>query len=292
MIKGKRPVISKLSGGIGNQMFQYAAARALALRLDAPLILDISWFSTHEERPFALDKFSISGEVYHTPFADSKLLAGPISKLATPLIKTHFGVPAYKAGQFNFDPYILQIKDGVYLKGYWQSEKYFQQAAEKIRFDFKCKHPLTSPRQETANHIDTKKAISVHVRRGDYITSAKNDPNHTCSPEWYSVAMEKMALDLPEPVFFIFSDDPDWARKNLPSKWESHFVEPQNDRRDFEDMYLMSRCQRHIIANSSFSWWVAWLNASETKRVIAPTKWFADAQLDATDLIPESWHKI
>lgn len=292
MIHNQRPVISKLSGGIGNQMFQYAIGRTLALRMNAPLILDISWFSTHEERPFALDKLCISGDIYHTPFAESKLLAGPISKLATPLIRMRFGVPVYKVRQFNFDPHILEIKGGVYLKGYWQSEKYFEKESEKVRLDFRCKHPLTPARQRIANQIDGRTAISVHVRRGDYVSSNKNGANLTCSPQWYSMAMEKMALNVTDPTFFVFSDDPDWARANLPMKWEAHFIEPQHDRRDFEDMQLMSRCQHHIIANSSFSWWGAWLNASKTKRVIAPAVWFADPKINTADLVPEEWDLI
>jgi hypothetical protein len=293
MTKDKKPVVCRLSGGLGNQMFQYAAARALALRIGAPLILDLSWFSTYDERTFALDSLSISGELYHTPFANVKALARPISRLATPLIRLRFGVPVYKARQFQLDPHMMRLEDGVYLKGYWQSEKYFDQADAQIRADFQCVRPFTSDRQKVVDHIATKNAISVHVRRGDYVTSAKYNAVHgTCSPQWYQLAMEKMAQDVAEPAFFIFSDDPEWARANLPTQWEAHFVEPQNDKRDFEDMHLMSRCQHHIIANSSFSWWGAWLNGSKTKRVIAPAKWFATAQHDTTDLIPESWDKI
>lgn len=114
----------------------------------------------------------------------------------------------------------------------------------------------------------------------------------TCAPEWYDGAMAAMADGLEDPTFFVFSDDPAWARANLPSRWAMRFVEPQTDSRDFEDMHLMASCRHHITANSSFSWWGAWLDPRPDKRVIAPNRWFNGAGHDTRDLIPASWQKL
>ena len=147
---------------------------------------------------------------------------------------------------------------------------------------------MTGARRQTAALIArAATAVSVHVRRGDYVSDPAAQSFHgTCSPEWYAAVMKEMVARVEAPAFFIFSDDPQWARSNLPAYEGMHFIDPQSDRRDFEDMHLMSLCCHHIIANSSFSWWGAWLNPSPDKQVIAPARWFNQGHNDTQDLLP------
>jgi hypothetical protein len=179
------------------------------------------------------------------------------------------------------------------LAGYWQSERYFSDIGDVIRQDFTLVAPMVPRRLEIRRRIRDCNAVSVHVRRGDYASDPAISQSHgTCPPEWYHQTMTRMAGAIENPTFVVFSDDPAWARANLPPSRPMIFVDPGRDGRDAEDIRLMSDCRHHIIANSTFSWWGAWLNPRPDKKVIAPARWFNRAQHDTRDLIPPGWERV
>lgn len=285
-------VITKLQGGLGNQMFQYAVGRNLALKLNCPLILDLTWFNGQVERTYKLDSFSINCEKITNNNSNPSKVGEKFEKLKNKFRQKKMGRRFFLEKKFSFDPNYLKLTEPSYFEGYWQTEKYFKQFEEQIRKDFQLREVLTEGRQKTAELIKTKNSISVHIRRGDYVTNKSTNQHHgTCSANWYENMMERMTEYVTDPVFFVFSDDPDWSKSNLPSHWPTMFVEPNQDGCDEQDMALMSLCKNHIIANSSFSWWGAWLCKTENK-VIAPAHWFANESLDTSDIIPAQWEKL
>lgn len=286
-------IITRIVGGLGNQMFQYAAGRALSLANDDLLKLDLTEMSRYKLRPLQLDQFNIKGEVARENEVPARPRNSLFGRLSTAL-KNRNRIPQVIEAKPGFDPKILEINGSAHLSGYWQSEKYFARYADIIRDDFALRQPMSKERQKTLTLIQsTERAISVHVRRGDYVSNPTASAIHgTCEPAWYKMAMEEMASRYASPTFFVFSDDPDWARQNIEPVGHMVYVEPQTDGRDGEDMHLMAACHSHIIANSTFSWWGAWLNPRQEKQVIAPKLWFKSETHGNSDLVPEAWAKL
>jgi len=288
-------IISQVLGGLGNQMFQYAAGRSLSLKNKTPLALDVAGFEGYGlHQGFELDRV-FSAPITLASEADRRRVLGwrrsplvrrvlaqlPVSIAADP----RFAQEPY----FHFWPDLEGFGPDSYLAGYWQSEKYFADVAPQIRTDFSFRTPLGGKNAELAHVIGAAKAVSLHVRRGDYANDPKTKSTHgLCSLDYYRVAIDRVAAVVPKPVFFIFSDDIAWVRANLPMTFEHHFVEHNQGVASYNDMRLMSLCQHHVIANSSFSWWGAWLNPSTDKTVVAPQKWFAGAK-SVHDLFPAKW---
>jgi len=290
---GNMVIITRIVGGLGNQMFQYAVGRALSIEKNQTLKLDLTEMDRYKLRSFQLDQFGI-----HCDVADEKEIPFRLRKSFFGKIITSFKnagrVAQVIEKSISFDPAILQLRGSVHLSGYWQSEKYFTVHADAIRQDFSLKRPFSGEREGSFSQIrNAEIAVSVHVRRGDYVTNPTANLTHgTCEPEWYRAAMERMVEHTGPVTFFVFSDDPQWARNNLPSFDRMVFVEPQSDGRDGEDMHLMARCHSHIIANSTFSWWGAWLNPRQDKHVIAPARWFRSEAHNASDLVPVQWERV
>lgn len=292
LLNNQLKVISKIHGGLGNQMFQYAAGRSLSLRLNCPLVLDTSWFQDQQDRNYELDNFNIKADTISP-------LNKKFGRLGVRFIRvkdkffstTKMGVKLFKEKQFNFDSNFSSINSSVYLDGYWQSELYFEEHGNKIREEFELKDELTSERNSIADKIQLTNAVALHVRRGDYISNLNANKHHgICDMNWYAEMMRKVLLSNKSAKFFVFSDDIDWVRSNIPNKPLCEFVNPEKDGKDFQDLYLMSLCNNHILANSSFSWWSAWLH-SGNNQVWAPKKWFANPKMDTSDLIPGSWQQ-
>lgn len=288
-------VIVKFSGGLGNQMFQYALGRSLSITSKKPIYFDISGFINEKKRQFELLNFNIAGEFL--PEDLKRNLPGRINPVLG-YLKDKIGLYEYRIKyiqekKYDFDENILSLSAPVILDGYWQSEKYFKSQSQIIRNDFTLATRITYDRDKTLQLLSNCNSVSVHIRRGDYITDKKTNNFHgTCDLSYYVTAMNIMAEKISNPDFFIFSDDISWARQNLPNYLSLHFVERSKDGRDFEDLFLMSRCQNQIMANSSFSWWAAWLNIHTNKIVIAPKKWFHNAPHNTKDLYLEGWLKV
>lgn len=293
----KQGVITRLNGGLGNQLFQYAAGRAIAERLDAPLKMDLSEFDTYLLRRFELDKFNINAGI-----ATSDELAGLVinpsrfqrrySRLAISLGLRANNI-AFKESNFGYDDAFEKIQHPVYLNGYWQSEKYFKSAEAKLRGELCLVSKPGETSQKILDEILQCAAVSLHIRRGDYITNPSAASVHgVCSLDYYYSAVRHICARVESPCFFVFSDDPQWAKDHLRINYPVQFVEANGPDRGVEDMWLMKSCKHHIIANSSFSWWAAWLNENQDKIVIAPHIWFLDNKIDTKDLIPEQWCRI
>ena len=190
---------------------------------------------------------------------------------------------------FHYWPEIKNVPRDCYLVGYWQSEKYFRSAALGIRADFTFKSSLANRNAELAEQIGQANAVSLHVRRGDYAKNPKTNATHgLCSLDYYRAAIQYVSNRVEQPCFFIFSDDIAWVKDNLKIDFSCQYVDHNHGTKSYNDMHLMSLCQHHIIANSSFSWWGAWLNPSPEKIVIAPKKWFANKN-NIKGLFPQGW---
>ena len=276
-------------------MFQYAAGRALSLRLNCPLRLDISGFSSYRlHQGFELSRiFQCPCDITSEKEIQTLLgwRASWIARkiLMRPSLAMLHGDRLVVEPHFRYWPDISRVLSNTYLTGYWQSEKYFSEVAETIRADFTFRHPLSSQNTELAKKIGQTMSISLHVRRGDYASNPKTKAAHgLCSLDYYRAAIRRMTESIERPEFFIFSDDIAWARANLASDFPCWYVDHNRGAESYNDMHLMSLCRHHIIANSSFSWWGAWLNPKSDKTVLAPKKWFADDNRPM-DLFPASW---
>lgn len=288
-------IVMRLQGGLGNQMFQYALGRKLSLLHEASLLLDLAFFELpsgrHTSRAFELGAFVLSyqraseAQIRIAQHGGSELRAWLSSihpRLARDRIRRESG--------FTFDRTVFNLDSEAYLDGYWQSEKYFSDIADVIRADFQFREPLSGSNAQIAEQITDTVSVSVHVRRGDYISQAAASAHFvSLGIDYFEGAIGYILEALPDASFFVFSDDPEWAKKNIRTSAPLYFVTHNAGHRDFEDLRLMSMCKHHIIANSSFSWWGAWLNEDKTKRVIAPSRWFTDPGMDTKDLTPASW---
>lgn len=290
-------VIVKLMGGIGNQIFQYAAGRRLTYVLGTELKLDISVFENYNLRKYELGSFNIledfasPREVKTLTSQKNGVLSGPVRCL---LRRQKNLAPSHnRESYFHFDSEILNLPNNVYLDGYWQSEKYFNDIEDVIRKEFAITMPQTDENQKMAKLISSRESVSLHVRRGDYDSDLQTSKVHgTCGLDYYARAIAEICSRVDSPHFFIFSDDMEWSKANLDISHPVIFVDHNNALRSYEDLRLMSQCRHHIIANSSFSWWGAWLNPDSDKIVIAPDRWFNKEDIDTTDLLPESWIRL
>jgi hypothetical protein len=280
-------VITKLIGGLGNQMFQYAAGRALAKKLNTQLKLDTSWFkkisSGITQRDYELDCFKIQS----TFAKQSDLLYFHLFK------KLPFVAPNYfKEKSVNYDDRIRSIrKKSVFLEGYWQSEKYFKDYKKTIRKDFTFICNLNIKGKELLKQIKKSNSVSIHVRRGDYITNKNASKFHgVCDLKYYYESIKVITNKIKNPVFYVFSDDINWCKSNLKITYPSIYVD--GNKKDWEDLFLMSNCKHNIVANSSFSWWGGWLNDNSNKVVIAPKRWFVGVETKIEDRFPSDWELL
>lgn len=277
-------------------MFQYAAGRALALRLEARFSLDVSTFKVgHDHNGFELPKaLSVVADI--APLSAVREILGwrhhPLVRRA--LVRwsgLRLGDSAFVAEpHFHYWPGYEKLHDDVYLQGYWQSEAYFKHAEAEIRREYRFRYPLSGLNGCIARDILQTNSVCIHVRRGDYVSKDANLRKHgLCTVEYYRRAMILMNDLVEGAKFFIFSDDVDWVRENLNINRPHVYVEHNRGIDSYKDMHLMTLCKHHIIANSSFSWWGAWLSGNKEQRVIAPHPWFDDKTIHTGDLIPQRW---
>ncbi len=188
---------------------------------------------------------------------------------------------------------VKRIPEDCFVSGYWQSEKYFKQVEGILRKDFEFLLPLSSPNLSVLDKIKSCDAISLHIRRGDYVNNEKAAKVYAgCSTGYYYKAVEKIAAMCTNPVLFVFSDDVGWVKESMHFDIPANYICNNVGSESFNDMRLMSECKHNIIANSSFSWWGAWLNSFHGKIVIAPQQWFLTDKFDSRDVIPDSWCRL
>ena len=283
-------IISQIIGGLGNQLFQYAAGRCLAIRQQTELALDISGFNAYKLRTFDLEAFEAryrystdaENSVYH-----QRGFAGKLRDRLLPMAWRK----VYREPHFHFHPRIFKTSSNIYLKGYWQSEKYFSPVASQIREELVMKPSFYEKVAELGKTMSSQPSVSVHVRRGDYTNPEVLRVHGILSPEYYRTAMQSFSDQDPNTVFYFFTDDFQWVKDNLPAE-NAVLVSGVQSQTHFEDFWLMSQCRHNIIANSSFSWWAAWLNNNPGKQVIAPLQWFNEKKADTKDLIPAGWRRV
>jgi hypothetical protein len=290
-------ILVKLRGGLSNQLFQYAAARSLAERHRTQVLIDTSWYGNlppgATPRAYMLDHFRISG----TLASADDLVGTDGVRNATfrdlPLALWRRFRPRFRfvaeAG-LPFDPAVHSLPDNVCLFGYWLSEKYFADIEPVIRREFALRLPPAGENARLISILQEVMSASVHVRRGDYVDNPEIARIHgTCSLEYYASAAAHLVRAFPEVQFFVFSDDVRWAQDHLFFDRPTHFVSLNTATSAHEDLRLMSQCRHHVIANSGFSWWGAWLNPRHDKIVCAPRRWFTDKSYDANDVVPDGW---
>lgn len=286
-------IICTLLGGLGNQMFQFAAARALALDRGAGLRLDTSGFTGYRlHQGFQLE-YAFTGAFTVASESDIQSILGwQGTRWAQRILARPTMAPMRKRSlviepHFQYWQGLHDAPARCYLKGYWQSEKYFQKHAETLRADFRFRSQPAGHGAVLADRIRQCNAVSLHVRRGDYVLNPATAAIHgQCSLDYYQAAARHVCSHVDNPVFFVFSDDMPWARQHLALPATMEYVD--HTQQAYDDMHLMSLCKHHVIANSSFSWWGAWLNPRPGKIVVAPRQWFAIAR-NTQDLLPTSW---
>lgn len=275
-------------------MFQYAFGRVNSKRLGVELKLDLSSPTLNIHNGFELFRiFKIEASEV-TPVDMQNVLGlqrfGLIRKFIK-VLRMHKILSSQIVQEFHycFSPQMLRLNDNSYVSGYWQSEKYFSEFRGEIRAEFSFKTPLSQKNIELSERIKSLNSVSMHIRRNDFVNNVQINATHgLCSIDYYQASMKYIFERIKNPYFFIFSDDLVWVKDNLKIGYPCEFVGHNQGVESYNDMRLMSFCQHHIIANSSFSWWGAWLNPNENKIVIAPQRWFLD-DTNNQDLIPQDW---
>lgn len=287
--------IVKLQGGLGNQMFQYAFARGLAAKTGQDVSFDFSGFNPIKgvtPRSFSLDVFDII--VKKASVSDIQLFTKEKYSARLAMIKRAFGfnVPSYiHEKDHSFNPQIWNHGNDAYFDGYWQSEKYFSHIEREVREAFTAHQPFSQNGKIVAEKIEKigRGSISLHIRRGDYVTNKKAaGALGICEINYYQRALSVATADAENPHIFIFSDDTSWVKENINIPYQSTIVS-EYKMSDWEELILMSHCERHIISNSSFSWWGAWLDIKNGMMVIAPIQWAKDPLINNEDITPPSW---
>jgi hypothetical protein len=280
--------IVRCLGGLGNQMFQYALYKSLNKRF-GKVKMDLTGFNNYPlHNGFEVQNIfdlhidiapTFISRVYYTP--ERKWIFRKLRKIFN--IKNMY---YEETSPFNFNQELFSNEHTKYYWGYWQNPLYFADIEDEIRNDFKFKLPLDEKNQLLLIDIRKTNSVSLHIRRGDYI----QDPllGGLCNMEYYQKAIKHINESIKSPKYFIFSNDMEWCKTNfeLPN---CEFVSWNNGASSYIDMQLMSACKHNIIANSSFSWWGAWLNNNTLKIVIGPKKWTNNTQIDTSRLFPTNW---
>lgn len=286
-------VTVNLKGGLGNQLFQYAVGRSLAHKNADRLALDLTGLVRAQDkgdmyRKYALGAFSIKTSTATASEAErAKNPYGLISK-----VWRAFSSKVLRQQHIGWEPNVFRKRGDVYLDGYWQSPKYFADIRDYLLEEIVLTSPLSSAANAFNSKIMSSEAVFIHIRRGDYVTDKKvRAINGTCSPDYYTRAILRTKERISNPAWFVFSDDIAWVKTNLNLPVEATFVSDKSIT-DTEELALMASCKHAIIANSTFSWWGAWLIQNPEKVVIAPSPWFDTKYDHHADLIPDSWTRL
>jgi hypothetical protein len=293
-------IIVKIMGGLGNQMFQYATARRMAAKANTQLLMDITSYEHMAEgdtpRQYELDVYAITGNIA-TPEQLKKIQPPGTARSLPDKILRRLGMgKVWEIGEGDpvLNPQVMAAPNNTYLTGWWQNEKYFDDIRATILDEFTPKAAPSETNQKYLDEINKSNAVAIHVRRGDYVTNQNANVFHGLAPiDYYNQSIEYMRSKTDSPRFFVFSDDIAWCKGNLPLGEDAVFVEGNGGKLAYEDIRLMQSCKHNIIANSSFSWWGAWLNENDKKIVVAPKVWFQDQDANSkTQIVPEGWVRV
>ncbi len=296
MSSAPRQVVTAIAGGLGNQMFQYAAARRLAHFNEAELLLYLGdRYRKGAFRPYGLDRFNLRGRIAGPVEAGGLRKVNRTRRRLAELFPSLAAAPdpeLYREASLAFDPAVLHLRGNIKLTGYWQSERYFADIGDSIREEFTLRDGLDARNSEALARIENGPSAFIHVRRGDYVSHPVDSKKFgTCSLAYYSEAVQILRSRIgPELRFFVFSDEPDWVRE-MKIGGEGAGVVDWNGDRPERDLVLMKRCKHAVVAKSSFSWWGAWLGDAAERVVIAPSFWY-QGQQNSYDILPDRWLKL
>jgi hypothetical protein len=292
-------IVVNLKGGLGNQLFQYAAGLALAEKHQTSLLFDDQHLKTNSlsehftKRDFELHVFSMDIHI-----AQSDLLKRFTQaeftywhRAGRRFFPQFLKWRTYRHESLNYDSTFSRLPNYTYIDGYFQSENYFKAVTPLLREKLTFRSSPSAQNAIILKQIRSSHAVSLHVRRGDYLSPVNQKIfGNICTPVYYEQAIKMIQDRIENAVFFIFSDDPEWAKTNIKTGISpAHYMDTNNSATAYEDLRLMSNCQHHIIANSSFSWWGAWLNPHIDKIVISPPAWIHESDCKITDVIPPNW---
>ena len=301
-----------LMGGLGNQLFQYAFGRRLAMANGAELYLDASGYPSRVEsdpakglRTCQLSEFNIVGSIFERPVS-SPTRRRSSARIWRRVLRTLDLVadkrkPYYARREiveppenhFLFDSRVLArtIRGAVSIRGYWQSEKYFAQIEPELRQEITLRHALDSANQRLATLIMSTTAVGVHIRHGDNASAVA--PSLGVLPaEYYAKTLMAVKKEVRDARFFVFSDDVSWAKEFLGDMVDVCYVEHNSPAKSHADLWLMSLCRHHVLANSTFGWWAAWLGRTAEQIVFAPRRYYQNVDRPNPDLYPLDWRLI
>ncbi|MBA3704885.1 MAG: alpha-1,2-fucosyltransferase [Bacteroidetes bacterium] len=297
-------IVTKLMGGLGNQMFQYAAAKSLALKNNTNLFLDLNFLLDRTPRVnFTFRDFDLS--VFNTTYtiANKSILKnflGSDSAFENFIIKARRKIVNkkfhyYHEPFFHFNPEFNNLQDNYYLEGYFQSERYFSEYADVIRKDFSPSTPPPDKVKVLLEKIHSEEqAVCLNVRRGDFVSNPLMNIEHgVLGLDYYYNAVQEITTRNKNAHIYVFSDDINWCANNLKFDVPSTFVDHTYAGEKYGSyLLLMQACRHFIIPNSTFGWWAAWLSYHPDKIVIAPARWFNNATRNTKDILPDSWIKL
>ena len=299
-------IVVKLFGGLGNQLFQYAFGKKISLKTNQKLYLEMEYGFKNDpyRRSYNLSPFSIQENLLkNDPISidldhlsiDKKHWQGKIKNYLIGLKRHDWHLIREK--NLEYDDSIEVKTKHAYLDGYWQSENYFKDVRDEIIQDIQLKAPLQNENAKISKKMSEVTSVSLHIRRTHGIEMAgkiHHKIHGGLDLDYYQRAIEMIASKHPNLELFVFSDDIKWAKENFKSNFPTEFMSQNDDAHNYLDLILMSHCKHQIIANSTFSWWGAWLNQNPEKVVIAPNMWFVDQEMNAQtkDLIPTEWLRI
>jgi hypothetical protein len=292
-------ILMRLLGGLGNQLFQYSLGRNLSIIKNSTLYLDLSKLHDSEiPRQYQLDHFQIKAQIASQNLVKKFVIPDRVDWPGRIRYWAERKLPYYyrsyiKEQSIGFDPKIFRVRKNVCLEGYWQSECYFSRIRDILLSEITLRDPTDQIFNDLEKNITRSNSISIHIRRQDYVTVPQFTQYHgVCSLDYYHQAIGLLSSRVRAPVFFVFSDDMNWVKNNVDIKYPACFVDLDIAGKDYQELVLLSKCKHHIIANSSFSWWGAWICNQPGKTVIAPKRWFRDPKIITDDLVPQTWTRL
>ncbi len=301
-------ILVRISGGLGNQLFQYATARSISIKLNRKLYLDDSWYreidsledfsnpNATTKREFLLTKFNIKSTVLNDFYLnwikrlDIKTKNNKFFKYLKSHLFQNLSFTSINSKHYSWD--LMSNSKKIYLKGYWQNNIIIEEFRDSLITECKPSLPISENNNQYLTSISSSNSVAVHFRRGDYINKPLSRKIHaTCSNNYYYTAINFLQKKMDDLHLFIFSDDISWVKNNFTLNGNITYI--SNDGTEYEHLYLMSNCKHQITANSTYSWWAAWLNENPDKIVITPKYWYYDKKLNETIIrIPDNWIKI
>jgi hypothetical protein len=292
-------IVVRFKGGLGNQLFQYAAGRALAARHGAPLRFDARWYDTAENlrtvtRTFDLPAFNVEGGLATKDELDAFAFDG--SRRLWPRIKGRILRPIrrrvlWSCDSLGWQPCFMRLGSNVMLDGYFQHPEFFSEIQAQLRGELQLRVPAPEKILRMADELGLQKSVCIQVRRTDFVDNPRTRQIHgTCSPDYFRAAWEHIASRVPAARGFVFTDDMTWARKTF-DNWQNIVVlGPEYDGPAYlHRFFLMKACHHFIIANSTWGWWAAWLGQRNDSVVVVPRRWLNDEDTHDLGLVLEKW---